>query len=75
SRQTVGGDERLTWAEVRRPRGCRIYLFGFIPMNREPRRTRAVVVTMHQGVVRQAVLRSRDRSGRTDEQSLLDASR
>ncbi len=75
SRQTVGGDERLTWSEVRRPRGCRIYLFGLIPINREPRMTRDVVVTMHQGVVQKALLRTRDRSGRIDEQSLLDASR
>ena len=72
SRQTVGGDERLTWSEVLRPKGCRIYLFGLIPLNREPRRMRDVVVTIRQGAVQQAVLRTRDRSGRTDEQPLLD---
>lgn len=64
--------EELIWRETLRPRGCRIYLFGLVPLNREPRLTLEVDVTIRNGRVYQAVERRRDRNGAASERDLLD---
>lgn len=63
-------EEELIWREVVRPRGCRIYLFGIIPLNREPRAVREVHVTLRVGEVERAVVVTRDRGGKGSERSL-----
>jgi hypothetical protein len=54
---TSGSAETLIWRELLRPRGCRIYLFGLIPVNRDPRLLREVAVTISAGHIQQAVER------------------
>jgi hypothetical protein len=69
----TGQAERLTWSEVIRPRACRIYLFGLVPLNREPRMTLEIVATLRSGLLERAVLVTSDRSGRNRERDLLEA--
>ena len=49
--------ETLVWREVFRPRACRTYLFGVIPLQPEPREEREVVVRFKGGHLVHAVER------------------
>ena len=62
SQAPAGSDTLLTWTEIIRPRGCRTYFLG-IPLNREPRATRQVLVTIREGLLHQATAKTTDRYG------------
>lgn len=72
SAPSPGSDDRLRWSEVIRPRGCRMYLFGLIPLNRSPRATRQVEADFEGGRLIRADVTYLDRRGRVARsQSLL----
>jgi hypothetical protein len=62
----------LRWHEVIRPRECRMYLLGFIPLGREPRQEREVEARFDEGRLVRADVTYLDRRGRVESiESLL----
>jgi hypothetical protein len=53
----------LQWTEVIRPRGCRTYLLGIIPLSRDLRLTRRVDARLEGGQLVSASLSQLDRRG------------
>lgn len=64
--------ESLEWIETIRPRGCRMYILGFIPLGREPLLTRRVEATFVGDRLADATVTYLDRRGRvTSTESLM----
>jgi hypothetical protein len=74
SRKPIQNGEQFAWHQVVRPRGCRVYLFGFIPLSREPRARRDLIITASEGLIQTAIERYTDRSSRVTSKDLLSAS-
>lgn len=64
----------LQWTEVLRPRACRTYLLGLIPLGRDLRLTRRIVARLDHGRLVSASVSYLDRKGTlTFTEPLLDA--
>jgi hypothetical protein len=71
SRSESSSLDGLVWHQVIRPKGCRVYLLGLMPVNRDPKVVRELVVLARDGRVHSAVEYRTTRSGAVTENRLF----